>query len=69
MIKNKHLLILFFIAMIIVFIGALFKITHWVFTGITGNTMLSIGLASEALVIVLLILKITKGNKSDFLNK
>lgn len=69
MIKNKHLLILFFIAMIIVVIGALFKITHWAFAGITGNTMLSIGLASEALVIVLLILKITKDNKSDFLNK
>jgi membrane protease YdiL (CAAX protease family) len=67
--KNKHLLILFFIAMIIVIIGALFKITHCEFAGITGNTMLSIGLASEALVIVLLILKITKDNKSDFLNK
>ncbi|NBU80991.1 MAG: gliding motility protein GldL, partial [Flavobacteriaceae bacterium] len=52
--KNKHLLILFFIAMMIVVIGALFKITHWTFAGITGNTMLSIGLASEALVIVLL---------------
>lgn len=67
--KTKHLLILFFIAMIIVVTGALFKITHWTFAGITGNTMLSIGLASEALVTVLLILKITKDNKSDFLNK
>jgi hypothetical protein len=55
--------------MIIVVIGALFKITHWAFAGIKGNTMLSIGLASEALIIVLLILKITKENKSDFLNK
>ena len=68
MIKNKHLLILFFIAMIIVFIGALFKIMHWAYAGITGNTLLSIGLVSEAIVIVLLILKITKDNKSDFLN-
>jgi hypothetical protein len=55
--------------MIIVIVGALFKITHCEFAGITGNTILSIGLASEALVIVLLILKITKDNKSDFLNK
>jgi len=69
MIKNKHLLILFFLAMILVVIGALFKIMHWAYAGITGNTLLSIGLVSEAIVIVLLILKITKDNKSNFLNK
>ena len=67
--KNKHLLILFFVAMILVVIGALFKISHWDYEGITGNTMLSIGLLSEAVVIVLLIIKITKDNKSSFLNK
>ena len=55
--------------MILVVIGALFKISHWEYEGITGNTMLSIGLLSEAVVIVLLIVKITKDNKSDFLNK
>ena len=70
MIKNKHLLILFFLAMILVVIGALFKIMHWAYAGISGNTLLSIGLVSEAIVVVvLLILKITKDNKSDFLNK
>ena len=42
---------------------------HWGYAGINGNTMLSIGLLSEAIVIVLLILKITKENKSNFLNK
>ena len=67
--KNKHLLILFFLTMILVVIGALFKIMHWAYAGITGNTLLSIGLVSEAIVILLLILKITKDNKSDFLNK
>jgi hypothetical protein len=55
--------------MILVVIGALFKIMHWTYAGITGNAFLSIGLISEAIVIVLLILKITKDNKSDFLNK
>jgi hypothetical protein len=54
--------------MILVVIGALFKIIHWTYAGITANTMLSFGLLSEAIVIVLLILKITKDNKSDFLN-
>jgi hypothetical protein len=67
--KNKHLLILFFLTMIVVVIGALFKIMHWTYAGITGNTLLSIGLISEAVVIVLLILKITKDSKSNFLNK
>jgi hypothetical protein len=42
---------------------------HWKYAGINGNAFLSIGLISEAIVIVLLILKITKDNKSDFLNK
>jgi hypothetical protein len=69
MIKNKHLLILFFLAIILIVIGALFKIMHWAYAGITGNTLISIGLVSEAIVILLLILKITKDNKSDFLNK
>ena len=56
--------------MILVVIGALFKIMHWAYAGISGNTLLSIGLVSEAIVVVvLLILKITKDNKSDFLNK
>jgi hypothetical protein len=54
--------------MILVVIGALFKIIHWTYAGITVKTMLSIGLVPEAIVIVLLILKITKVNKSDFLN-
>ncbi len=67
--KNKHLLILFFLVIILVVIGALFKIMHWTYAGINGNAFLSIGLISEAIVIVLLILKITKDNKSDFLNK
>lgn len=67
--KNKHLLILFFIAMILVIVGALFKITHMEFGGINGNTLLSVGLLSEAVVILLLILKMAKDKKSDFLNK
>ena len=67
--KNKHLLILFFIALILVVIGAFFKIMHFEIAGITGNTMLSVGLLSEAIVILLLIIKLTIDNKSDFLNK
>ena len=67
--KNKHLLTLFFVSMILVVIGALFKIMHFEFAGITANTLLSVGLLSEAVVIFLLIFKIIKDNKSDFLNK
>ena len=67
--KNKHLLILFFIAMILVIVGALFKIMHFEYAGITGNTLLSVGLLAEAIVILLLILKMFRDKKSDFLNK
>ena len=45
------------------------KIMQWAYAGITGNAFLSIGLISEAIVIVLIILKITKDSKSNFLNK
>jgi hypothetical protein len=55
--------------MILVVIGTLFKIMHWGYAGIYGNTIPSIGLLSEVIVIVLLILKITKDNKYDILNK
>lgn len=55
--------------MILVIVGALFKITHMEFGGINGNTLLSVGLLSEAVVILLLILKMAKDKKSDFLNK
>jgi hypothetical protein len=67
--KNKHLLILFFLAMVMVAIGALFKIMHWTYAGITANAFLSIGLISETIVVLLIILKIIKDNKSNFLNK
>ena len=63
--KNKHLLLLFFIAMIIVIIGALFKIMHWPF----ASMILAVGLLSEVIVVFLLILKIANNNNSDFLNK
>jgi hypothetical protein len=52
--------------MILVVIGALFKIMHCAYAGIIGNTLISIGLVSEAIVIVLLILNIIKDNKSNF---
>ena len=55
--------------MILVIVGALFKITHLEYAGINGNALLSVGLLSEAVVISLLILKMAKDKKSDFLNK
>ncbi len=50
-------------AMILVIIGALFKIIHFEYAGITGNTVLSIGLLSETVVVFLLLFKITKDKK------
>ena len=55
--------------MILVVVGALFKITHWEFEGITGNTLLSIGLLAEVVVILMLIIKLASNKKDNFLNK
>lgn len=55
--------------MILVIIGALFKIMHFESAGITGNTVLCIGLLSKTVVVFLLLFKITKDKKLDFLNK
>ena len=63
--KNKHLLILFLISSIVIIIGALFKIMHW--SG--ASILLTIGLLSEVLVVVMLILKLFNDDKNNFLNK
>jgi hypothetical protein len=51
--------IIFLIGMILTIIGALFKIMHW--TG--ANILLSIGMLSEVVAIVILIITLTKNAK------
>lgn len=59
---NKNYLtptIIFLIGMIITIIGALFKIMHW--TG--ANVMLAVGMLSEVVAIIILIITLTKNSK------
>jgi hypothetical protein len=51
--------IIFLIGMILTIIGALFKIMHW--TG--ANALLSIGMLSEVVAIVILIITVIKKAK------
>ena len=51
--------IIFLIGMILTIIGALFKIMHW--TG--ANALLSIGMLSEVVAIVFLIITVIKNAK------
>jgi uncharacterized membrane protein len=64
--KNKAILILLAIGMVITVVGAFFKIQHW-----QGATLvLIIGMAFEAVALISLILKILrkKDNSGGFLD-
>ena len=56
--------------MVITVIGSLLKITHNEFFGLSGNSVLIIGMLAEALAGVLFISKLLSSNKTnEFLNK
>jgi hypothetical protein len=57
--KYKLPLVLFLISMVLNIVGALFKIQHWP----GASFMLVIGILSQALAIVLLILALLKNTK------
>lgn len=64
--KNKHILTVFILGCILTIIGVLFKIMHWPY----ASVLLILGMLSEALAGVMLILKIYKDqNPNGFLNK
>lgn len=64
--KNWHIIIIFLISLVLVVIGALFKLMHWPYASI----MLIVGMGGKALAILLFIIKIVRErNTIDFLNK
>jgi hypothetical protein len=67
--KNKHIIILFILGSIITIIGALFKITHLAFGGITGSVLLTIGMLTEVTAGILFIVKLLLNKNNNFLNK
>ena len=67
--KNKYILIIFILGFIITILGSLFKITHWKFGIFTGNLLLTIGMFSEILAGILLIVKLISDKNDTLLNK
>lgn len=56
--KNKNILLIFLVGMVITILGALFKITHW--RG--ADALLCVGMVIEAVAGIVLIVKLIKGN-------
>lgn len=67
--KNKYIIVLFLLGLIIVIFGALFKITHWEFGFLTGNLLLFIGKLIEVTAIVVFIIKLFSDKNNSFLNR
>ncbi|MDI1255736.1 MAG: gliding motility protein GldL [Flavobacterium sp.] len=63
--KYKHLIILFLIALLGDIFGAFFKIIHLEF----ADSLLLITTSIQAIAILLLIVKLTSDDKTDFLNR
>jgi hypothetical protein len=67
--KNKHIIILFLLGVIITIIGALFKIIHFEIGPITGNLILTIGMFIKVIAAILFIFKLICNRNDTFLNK
>jgi len=67
--KNKYLIAIILFGVIITIFGALLKIMHFEFGSITGNVLLTIGMLTEVIGIILLISKLATNKNDNFLNK
>ena len=68
--KNKYILEILVAGMIITVVGALFKIIHYECCAINGNSILTVGLVTEAIAGIVFVSKLLSNNKTDgFLNK
>jgi hypothetical protein len=67
--KNKYIIVLFLIGLIIVIFGALLKITHFQFGFLTGNLVLFIGKFIEVVAILIFIIKLFSDKNNSFLNR
>lgn len=67
--KNKHLIILFLIATILLVFGAILKLMHFHLEFVSGNILLTLGMLLEVSVITIFIIKTIANRNVDFLNK
>lgn len=66
--KNKHILAIFILGVLITIVGALFKITHWDLGVLSANSILIVGMTIKIFAGILFITKLL-GTNSEFLNK
>ena len=67
--KNKHLIAAFLFSTMLILVGAFFKIAHFEFGFVTGNMLLTVGMAMEILVITIFVIKSITTKNNAFLNK
>ena len=69
--KNKHILVLFIVGLMIDVIGAIFKMYHLeIFGACTANHLLIIGMAVKFIACVLFIIKLLRNKRvKAFLNE
>ena len=63
--KYNHIIVILVFGLILDFIGAFFKITHWEFGFITGNVLLFVGMIFKVFAALLFIIKLLNNNKSS----
>ncbi len=64
--KNKFIAIILVVAILLIIVGALFKIMHWGFGEeaiVNGNTILATGLGLKVIALVLFMIPFLKGSK------
>jgi hypothetical protein len=67
--KNKQILIVFILGGILTILGALFKIMHMELGAVDGNLLLTIGMLTQIISLILFIIKLMRNKKDNFLNK
>ncbi len=68
--KNRYIVVIFLVGLIITILGSLFKVTHWEIYNITGNMLLTIGMFCEIAACLIFVFKLlTHKKNNDFLDK
>lgn len=67
--KNKHLIVFFLIANVMLIFGAFMKIIHYQTMFVSGNALLATGMLLEVSVITIFIIKTIISQNVNFLNK
>jgi|GEM_PF-947719 hypothetical protein len=67
--KNKYIIALFLLGVVVTTIGAFFKITHLEIGPFTGSLTITLGLFIKVVAAIVFITKLLSNKNNDFLNK